>query len=63
MQQTEKLLGDVSLQCNPDIIDKKARHLTGLQEQTAQQSSCSVPCRLLVVIADVPLGQNQAVVI
>lgn len=43
MQETEKLLGDVSLQCNLDIIDQKARHLAGLQEQTAQQSSSCKP--------------------
>jgi hypothetical protein len=39
MRESEKLLGDVSLQCNLELIDKKARHLASLQEQTSQQSS------------------------
>ncbi|ERF69151.1 hypothetical protein EPUS_01107 [Endocarpon pusillum Z07020] len=39
MQETEELMGEVSLQCNSDVIDKKARHLAQLQEQAAQQKS------------------------
>ncbi|KAF7502103.1 hypothetical protein GJ744_007208 [Endocarpon pusillum] len=39
MQETEELMGEVSLQCNSGVIDKKARHLAQLQEQTAQQKS------------------------
>lgn len=38
MQETEELMGEVSLQCNSDVIDKKARHLAQLQGQAAQQS-------------------------
>jgi hypothetical protein len=45
MQETEKLLGYVSLQCNLDIIDKKARHLAEVRGLTAQQSSFFLPCR------------------
>lgn len=53
LQETEKVMGEVSLQCNLDVIDQKARHLAQLQEQAAQQSSFLLSCYLCDVKADV----------
>lgn len=48
MQETERLLGNISLQCNLETIDKKAHHLTELQQDAVQKSRLSHPAiRLL----------------
>lgn len=62
MQETEKLLADVSLQCNVDIIDKKARKLAQLQEQFAQQSQLPLVCCVMFVESNIFIYQNQVVV-
>lgn len=53
MQEAERLLGDVSLHCNLDIINKKISDLAEEQQQTVHRGPVFLPRCLSVGNADV----------